>query len=105
MTRSVFIFTFSPVQPFIAQARRAADLYSGSQILVELAKAAAQAMKKSGATLIYPASLEDDAPNRLVVLTSNVDACLEAAQSGFDSRWNELCDAARKKIGPIHARA
>lgn len=101
MTRSVFIFTFSPVQPFIAQARRAADLYSGSQILVELAKAAARAMQAAGATLIYPASLADDAPNRLVALTSDVKACLEAAQTGFDNRWIKICKTAQDELENI----
>ena len=104
MTRSVFIFTFSPVQPFIAQARRAADLYSGSQILVELAKAAAIGMQASGATLIYPASLDGDAPNRLVALTNDVATCLDAAQNGFQSqggfypRWVELYQVARQEL-------
>ena len=40
MPDAVLIFTFSPIQSFIAEARRASDLYVGSQILVRLAKAA-----------------------------------------------------------------
>lgn len=100
MTRSVFIFTFSPVQPFIAQARRAADLYSGSQILVELARAAAEAIQNAepGVNLVYPASLKDDVPNRLVAVVSDVKACVRAAQTGFDTKWAELCQAAREKL-------
>lgn len=94
MTDYIFIFTFSPVQPFIAQARRAADLYSGSQILVELAKAAAKSMKKAGAELIYPASLDDDTPNRLVVKVTDVDKTVLAAQAGFDEKWQALCKTA-----------
>lgn len=100
MTRSVLIFTFSPVQPFIAQARRAADLYSGSQILVELARAAAQEMNKltPKPELIYPASLAHDVPNRLVAIVSDVEACVKAAQTGFNTKWAELCQAAREKL-------
>lgn len=101
MTDSIVIFTFSPVQPFIAQARRAADLYSGSQILVELANAAATAMQTAGADLIYPASLDDDAPNRLVAKTTDVDACIAAAKASFDLKWTELCHTAFQKLsGP-----
>ena len=98
MTDSIVIFTFSPVQPFIAQARRAADLYSGSQLLVELANAAATAMQTAGADLIYPASLKDDAPNRLVAKTANVDACIQAAEQGFADQWAKLSQIAHDKL-------
>lgn len=65
MNDAVLIFTFSPVQPFIAEARRTSDLYVGSQIPVHLAKAAARVIQQRG-TLIYPAMLSDDVPNKLV---------------------------------------
>jgi CRISPR-associated protein Cmr2 len=38
----LFLFTISPVQPFIASARKTRDLYAGSQILSEMTKAAAR---------------------------------------------------------------
>lgn len=67
MTNAVLIFTFSPVQSFIAEARRSEDLFNGSAILSRLAKAAGESLKSAG-ELIYPAQLkENDSPNVLVL--------------------------------------
>jgi CRISPR-associated protein Cmr2 len=65
MNSAVLVFSLGPVQSFIAEARRAADLFTGSTILSELAKAAAQAIGTG--KLVYPASVEDvNVPNVLV---------------------------------------
>ena len=66
MPDSILVFTFSPVQKFIVEARRTADLFAGSQILVRLARAAAEAIQAQGGTLVYPTDLTADVPNRLV---------------------------------------
>jgi CRISPR-associated protein Cmr2 len=63
----LFLFTLSPVQSFIAQARKAQDLYAGSRILSELARTAAQEAKTQGVELIFPLSLEGrSCPNRFI---------------------------------------
>ena len=98
MTDSVLIFTFSPVQPFIVEARRAADLYAGSQILVQLAKAAASAIEKD--RLIFPGEVGDDVPNRIVAHLP-FDACdqvAQAAREGLLKRWREIAGEARVKF-------
>lgn len=46
---------FGPVQDFIAAARRTADLWAGSRLLSEVARAAGQSLLDDGARLIYPA--------------------------------------------------
>lgn len=99
MTDALLIFTFSPIQPFISEARRAADLYTGSQILVELAKAAGEVLAKRAqdGKLIYPASLTDDVPNKLVAKVSWDDCEIIAteARAALLKRWHELTDEAR----------
>jgi CRISPR-associated protein Cmr2 len=67
MTSAVLVFSLGPVQSFIAEARRAADLFVGSTILSELAKAAAQTI---GTTkLVYPAPVTGvNVPNVLVAV-------------------------------------
>ncbi len=45
MTKAVLIFTFSPVQSFIAEARRSEDLFNGSAILSRLAWAQGRQLK------------------------------------------------------------
>jgi len=40
MNKYLFLFTISPVQSFIAQARKTKDLYDGSKLLTDLIKVA-----------------------------------------------------------------
>lgn len=98
MTIAVLIFTFSPVQSFIAEARRAGDLFVGSRILSELAKAAAQAIGVDH--LVYPASLNSDVPNVIVarVPAANAKSIAEQAEQALLSRWNDIAESARGKF-------
>lgn len=103
MTDGLLIFTFSPVQSFIAEARRAADLYTGSRILVELAGAAAQAIGVQ--RLIYPAPLcsgrlPDDVPNKMVarVPWEDCEQIAEEARLALLRRWREIADEAKAKF-------
>lgn len=103
MTPSIFVFTFSPIQSFISEARRAADLYTGSQVLVELSKAAAIAIGKE--RLIYPAldekgELPQDIPNKLVaqIPWDDCESIAAAARAALLARWGKLSDEARKEF-------
>jgi len=103
MTPSIFIFTFSPIQSFISEARRAADLYTGSQVLVELAKAVAVAIGKE--RLIYPAldekgDLPQDIPNKLVAkIPWDVCETIAAeARAALLMSWRKLAEDARKEF-------
>lgn len=102
MTDAILIFTFSPIQPFIAEARRAADLYAGSKILVDLARAAAQAIQQQGATLIYPSadSLDTDVPNKLVARVAWEQASLivRAAEAALQQTWQDIASSAKNQL-------
>jgi len=63
MTNLIAI-ALGPVQDFIAAARRSRDLWYGSYLLSEVAKAAARSLEHAGATLLFPYS--DDASKDLV---------------------------------------
>ncbi|BAJ64879.1 type III-B CRISPR-associated protein Cas10/Cmr2 [Anaerolinea thermophila] len=98
MTKAVLIFTFSPVQSFIAEARRSEDLFNGSAILSRLAWAAGEAIKKSAGTLIYPANLQKhDAPNVLVARVSQEQAqeIAQKARQALLKEWQEIAEKAR----------
>lgn len=99
MNDAVLLFTFSPVQELIAEARRANDLYAGSQILVSLAKAAGSVLQAEG-ELVFPASLTDDVPNRLVakVPWQRAGEVAEAAAEGLHSEWASLAENADKAL-------
>ena len=55
MTQYVLVVSVGPVQSMIASARKSRDLWSGSGLLSELAKACALSLKQQGAELIFPA--------------------------------------------------
>jgi len=103
MSNAVLIFTFSPIQSFITEARRASDLYVGSHILVCLAKAAAAVMQQQG-TLIYPATLgadlADDVPNKLVarVAWEEAETIAEKAKKALLSEWMRVADTAKNDL-------
>ena len=60
MNNYIVILSIGPVQSMIASARRSRDLWSGSWLLSELAKACAKFFKDNGATLIFPYVNNDD---------------------------------------------
>lgn len=94
------IFTFSPVQSFIGEARRAEDLFNASAILSHLAQAAALAIGEQN--LIYPASLsQGDMPNKLVARLPLVQAAetLHKAENALIGEWRKIAAGARQKSG------
>jgi CRISPR-associated protein Cmr2 len=100
MSDAILIFTFSPVQSFITEARRASDLHIGSRILVYLAKAAAQVLMQQG-TLIYPAPLlQDDVPNKLVARVSWEEAreIAEKSKAALLREWTRIADTAKNEL-------
>lgn len=60
MSAHLLLITLGPVQEFIAQARRTRDLWYGSHLLSELARAGAKALAEAGAHLILPALEKGD---------------------------------------------
>ncbi|MCL6536314.1 MAG: type III-B CRISPR-associated protein Cas10/Cmr2 [Armatimonadetes bacterium] len=67
MTKYLMTIALGPVQEFIAAARRTADLTAGSELLVELARHLANYLQSQhDAELIFPASPQSDAPNKLL---------------------------------------
>jgi CRISPR-associated protein Cmr2 len=60
MSAHLLLITFGPVQSFIEQSRRTRDLWFGSHVLSELARAGARALAEVGAGLILPALAKGD---------------------------------------------
>src|SRR5581483_1685175 len=101
MPDAILIFTFSPVQSFISEARRAADLYAGSKILSRLANAAATPLQGEGCTLIFPANPNPDhTPNKLVarVPFERAEQIAQDAKQALQDEWGQITDIARKKL-------
>jgi len=112
--------SIGPVQDFIAQARRSRDLWFGSHLLSEIARAAAKAVAAIGGELIFPAVEKDDvelqpcdgmtrsnatsAPplaisNKLLFQANDeamAEACVVAARNGAQVRWQAMAENARQ---------
>lgn len=102
MPEAVFIFSFGPVQSFISEARRTSDLFVGSKILVELAKAAGEAIGGHG-QLVYPTSLEADVPNVLVgvVPDTEVEETAKMARQAVVDRWHSIAQSACARLSAL----
>jgi CRISPR-associated protein Cmr2 len=100
MPDAILIFTFSPIQSFIVEARRASGLHVGSQILVRLARAAAQTVRERQGTLIYPAELKDDVPNKLVarVVWEEAESIAEEAKKALLKEWSRIANTAKSEL-------
>jgi CRISPR-associated protein Cmr2 len=103
MADYLFLFTIGPVQDFIAAARRTRDLWAGSQLLSELSRTAALALRGAETdSLIFPApdkentKLQDhDVVNRILatIETDNPIAFGNTIETTVRERLVELCTA------------
>lgn len=99
MSDAVLIFTFSPIQQFIAAARRTSDLYVGSKMLAQLSQAAARAIEQHG-TLIYPAELSLDVPNKIVarIPEARAGVIVQGAQQALIDEWQRIAKTASRAL-------
>lgn len=90
-----------PVQSFIAAGRRTQDLYVGSWLLSELARAGVEAAHQAHADLLYPTldngKMPDSVPNLFMFLTNDADArgICEYVEQTVRARWNEIAHSVK----------
>lgn len=101
----IFLFTLSPVQSFIAQARKTQDLYAGSQILSELARTAAtEANKNQGIKLVFPKNTEERAsfPNRFIGTiegdSTDLQSIGQAIEDAVIAKFKKLAEKALEDV-------
>jgi CRISPR-associated protein Cmr2 len=103
MSKHLMTIALGPVQEFIAAARRTADLTAGSELLVGLAMHLADYLQRQhDAELIFPASTQTDAPNKLLFTVQGephkvaADA-KEQAHAYLRQQW----DACLQQLGAV----
>lgn len=92
--------SIGPVQGFVATARTSQDLWFGSWMLSELAKAAAKALKDGGHMLIFPAPESDLNPgsrtnvaNKVIaIINSSPKSVSKQVWDAIDARWKTLAE-------------
>jgi len=118
--RYVLLIAIGPVQPFIASARKIRDLWAGSTMLQEMAKAVARALHKQGCNEVEhfvfpsPGKLPDEfeegsdfsVANKILVLTpegsdpqSLAEIAREAFQDYLTREFNRLEEELCKEFG------
>ncbi len=83
-----------PVQDFIAAARRTADLWAGSQLLIHVVNRAAEVFPKKG--LIFPHPKREGGANRILAVVDGYPAVIvanaeKAAKKAVADAWSEAC--------------
>ena len=79
MNNYLFLFTISPVQSFISQARKTQDLFAGSKLLTNLIDSTIKELKETGENveIIFPYYDDNETdknyPNRFVTKIENID--------------------------------
>ncbi|MDK4681152.1 type III-B CRISPR-associated protein Cas10/Cmr2 [Kingella negevensis] len=108
MKSYVLILSVGPVQGFIASARRSRDLWAGSWLLSEIAKAAAEKLKSKGATMIFPHAdgekLPESVGNKIQVVLNNTsqDKLIEIAndaKKAANQAFIQFADNVLNKLG------
>jgi CRISPR-associated protein Cmr2 len=90
--------SIGPVQDFISAARKTRDLAAGSQLLSELAGAAAKEIANMNGELIFPVldgnSGNDSLPNKMLAIVDSPDRAGEAAEKAVRQKlkkiWEEI---------------
>ena len=98
----ILIITIGPVQSFIAEARRTADLFAGSKILVELARAIVEAIVAEKGTLIYPLNSTGDIPNKMVAIVTEPENVAKAARAAMTQRWQDFGNKGMERLFDVH---
>ncbi len=108
MNKYLFIFTISPVQSFISQARKLQDLYAGSKILTQLSKRAAEEfIIKNKGDIIFPYfdmenvnKKNESYPNRFlgIISTDNPEIIGKDIESAVKNKYKELFNQGLKYI-------
>lgn len=118
MNNYIVILSIGPVQSMIASARRSRDLWSGSWLLSELAKACAKFFKDKNAELIFPyvnndKDLQENSDfsvgNKIQVRVSvkdkqELDKIICQAKEAVKKRLKDESDKALAKLNPKDIR-
>jgi CRISPR-associated protein Cmr2 len=103
----LFLFTIGPVQTFIAQARKAQDLYAGSLLMSDLTRTAINAAQKAEIDIVFPdiALTGESVPNRFIGTCTQADPTQgQAIEQAVRDRWKSVAaDALRGGLSkPLH---
>ncbi len=106
MTHSLLSLTIGPVQGFIAQARRAEDLFAGSELLSRLMAAAHNRLNQPDCQILYPRRLgqqgnPESLTHKLLAQVPGDDEAVHLAgqiEQDIRAEWVRLADTAKESL-------
>lgn len=101
----MLMFTLGPVQPFIQQARKARDFWTGSLLLSKLMEAAMEGIEGKGKRFIFPATRVvreiPEIPNKYIAVFDDLaqaQTAAEQSQRQVALYWQNTCNTVWAKI-------
>lgn len=102
--KHLFQVSLGPVQGFIAASRKTRDLKAGSDLLVNMTRAAVDAIGEKGVQLIFPADPKDRAANIiLAVIEEDPQSLARRVEEKVRGFMSEQWDQAVKDAGCLSA--
>jgi len=102
MNNALLVLSVGPVQGFIAQARRASDLYAGSRLLTMLVDAAIDVIGVDN--VLYPRRAENkqaqSLPNKLIAIVplKQASSIAQQTETKIREKWQEIAKPVREKL-------
>lgn len=86
MNKYLFLFTITPVQSFVEQARKTQDLYAGSFLLSHLCRTAGERFEKDySGEIIFPKIRNESIPNRFIGIVNGEHSNLKNIGESLES--------------------
>ena len=103
MNKYLFLFSISPVQSFISQARKTKDLYAGSILLSNFVKEQINYLKnkKPEIEVVFPNIKSESLPNRFVVkISAESEQTIFELGQGLQKNFQEILKKEFDKLSP-----
>ena len=102
MTKHLFLFTITPVQSFVMQARKAQDFHAGSRILSGLTKSALEEARNisKNCEVVFPNENIESMPNRFmaIVESDNIKKFGENLKEHVEDKFKKIMDDSLSKF-------
>lgn len=89
MNSYLILFSITPVQSFIEQARKTQDLYAGSFLLSHLCRISANTLKEKGGEIVFPKIENPSIPNRFLSIVKQDSEKIKEILTDVENRVSE----------------
>ena len=91
----LLLFSISPVQSFISQARKTKDLYAGSKLLSHLCKSAIEEFENNGGKILFPQKYDS------ISVSNTFLGEIKIKQDKLDTKGKEIEEQINEKLNDL----